>query len=328
MTPKCLAAACLLAVAAPSPPEAPSPPVSTWGRPAVIPYPASDPWSAPKAALGERLFSEALLSGDDTVSCATCHQADKGWADGRIRAMGVGHMEMTLRTPTVQDLAWGGRMGWDGKFRDLESVAFAPITSRVNMGSTEVGAIAAIAAAPGYREAFTEAFGSPDVDRGRIERALATYERGIVSPETPFDRWVAGDATAVTPAAERGFRLFDGKAGCSSCHSGWGFTDGSFQDIGSAVGDDVGRGRDVPSSTKLRYAFKVPGLRGVAGRAAYMHDGSVATLRDVIDLYDKGGIDRPSRAATIRPLGLTEVDKDDLVAFVRSLSPVPAIDRR
>jgi cytochrome c peroxidase len=134
---------------------------------------------------------------------------------------------------------------------------------------------------------------------------------------------VKGDATAISPAAKRGFDLFNGKAGCANCHSGASFTDGSFQDIGTANGNDIGRARLFPSSNKLHYAFKVPTLRDVARRAPYMHDGSVPTLEAVIDLYDNGGIDRPSRSELIHPLGLTPQEKTDLIAFLQTLTGAP-----
>ena len=137
-----------------------------------------------------------------------------------------------------------------------------------------------------------------------------------MSGDAPFDRWIKGDEHAIDNAAKRGFDLFNGKAHCAACHTGWAFSDSSFHDIGVARGDDIGRGRLFPTSEKLRYAFKTPTLRDVARRAPYMHDGSVATLSEVIDLYNKGGIDRPSRAEDIKPLGLTAQEKADLIAFL------------
>jgi len=145
-----------------------------------------------------------------------------------------------------------------------------------------------------------------------------------VSGEAPFDRWIKGDERAISVAAKRGFDLFNGKGHCAACHSGWSFSDSSFHDIGTARGDDIGRGRLFPTSVQLRYAFKTPTLRDVARRAPYMHDGSVATLADVIDLYDKGGIDRPSRAEEIRPLHLTAQEKGDLIAFLQTLTAAPS----
>ena len=134
---------------------------------------------------------------------------------------------------------------------------------------------------------------------------------------------MAGDDAAISSSAKRGFALFNGKAHCASCHSGWAFTDGSFHDIGTATGDDIGRGALFPTSVKLRYAFKTPTLRDVARRAPYMHDGSVPDLAGVIALYNKGGIDRPSRSELIRPLGLSEQDQLDLIAFLKTLTEKP-----
>ncbi len=171
-----------------------------------------------------------------------------------------------------------------------------------------------------YVRRFQAAFGSGQITQDRIEQALATYERSIVSSPAPFDSWVDGDAAAVSDAAKRGFALFDGKAGCSGCHSGWAFTNHSFQDIGSASGQDIGRGALFSSSVALRYAFKVPTLRDVALRAPFMHDGSIATLDAVVELYNRGGIDRPSRSPQIWPLGLNSAEKADLIAFLKTLT--------
>ena len=212
------------------------------------------------------------------------------------RAVGQGKVKLPLRSPTLLDIAWIPRLGWDGKFRDLESVAFGPITSNANMNLPEQALLERLSAAPVYVNAFTMAFGANSITRRNIELALATFERSIVSGRAPFDRWVEGDDAAISAAAKRGFDLFNGKAHCSACHSGFSFTDGSFHDIGTAKDTDVGRGRFFPNSVKLRYAFKTPTLRDVTSRAPYMHDGSIATLEEVIDLYDRGGIERPSRS--------------------------------
>ncbi len=241
---------------------------------------------------------------------------------------------MALRAPTLLGVASLARLGWDGKFPDLELVSFAAISGPANMNLPETEAIARLSAIPSYAQAFANAFGGDGtITRTRVEQALATYERTIAAGEAPFDRWIAGDEGAIAERAKRGFALFNGKAGCSGCHGGWAFTDGSFHDIGTAKGDDIGRGRLFPTSVKLRYAFKVPTLRDVARRAPYMHDGSVPTLEAVVALYDRGGIERPSRSALIHPLGLSEEEKADLVAFLRTLTsdprpvPVPALPR-
>jgi cytochrome c peroxidase len=292
-------------------------------RPESVPFPSDNPYSKAKADLGRILFFDPILSGSGTRSCASCHNPGLSWGDGLGRA--VGEKALALRSPTLLNVAWMPVLGWDGKFHDLEAVAFAPITGAANMNRKESDLIAALSAIVGYRRAFAEAFPDGAINRRNIELALATFERTIVSGVAPFDRWVDGIDDAIDESAKRGFAIFTGKAGCAECHSGWNFTDGSFYDIGTGQENDIGRGRLFPNSEKLRYAFKVPTLRDVERRAPYMHDGSEPTLEAVIDLYDRGGIDRPSRSELIKRLDLTEAEKADLVAFLRTLTgePVP-----
>ena len=302
-------------------------------RPAEIPFPNSNPYSNAKVALGRMLFFDPLLSRSENRSCATCHNPGLSWADGQPRAIGENQEILPLRSPTLLDVAWTPKLGWDGHFRDLESVAMGPITAPNNMNLTEQVLIERLTAIQGYVDVFQAAFGEGEITRGKIEMALATFERTIVSSETPFDRWIGGDETAIDEQSKRGFDLFNGKANCAACHSGWAFTDASFHDIGTARADDLGRGKLFPTSRTLRYAFKTPTLRDVARRAPYMHDGSVPTLDAAIDLYDRGGIERPSRAEEIHPLNLTKGEKADLIAFLRTLTgtpspvPVPALPR-
>ena len=292
-------------------------------RPTEIPFPKDNPFSDAKYRLGRTLFFDPVLSGSEVRSCATCHNPGLSWADGQPRAVGEKQQQLPLRTPTLLNIAWVPKLGWDGHFRDLENVAMGPITSATNMNLPEKTMVERLAAIPGYVDAFDAAFGEGDITVRKMEFALATFERTIVSKGAPFDRWLDGDQAAISEAAKRGFDLFNGKANCAACHSGWAFTDASFHDIGSARGDDIGRGRLFPNSVTLRYAFKTPTLRDVARRAPYMHDGAVPTLEAVIDLYNRGGIERPSRAEEIHPLGLTDNEKADLIAFLRTLNSAP-----
>ncbi|MGX5776100.1 cytochrome-c peroxidase [Methylorubrum zatmanii] len=291
-------------------------------RPDAIPFPEENPYQAAKAELGRALFFDPILSRDGERTCATCHIPGQSWTDANARAPRNDGGVMEFRTPTLLNAAWTeGTYGWDGKFRSLEVVARTPLTSPSNMNLTPEEMVRRVSADSAYVAAFEKAFpggGSP-VTQEHIEQALATFQRLIVSGQAPFDRWVEGDARAVDAAAKRGFDLFVGKAHCSACHSGWTFSDGSFHDIGVAQGNDIGRARFFPTSTALRYAFKTPTLRNVAGRAPYMHDGSRKTLDEVIDLYDRGGIDRPSRSRDIRPLALSAEEKADLIAFLKTL---------
>jgi cytochrome c peroxidase len=152
-----------------------------------------------------------------------------------------------------------------------------------------------------------------------VAKAIATFERTVVSGRAPFDQWVAGDEKAISEEAKRGFVTFNTKARCAECHGSWRFTDDSFHDIG-LPGDDIGRGKFLPDVVKMQHAFKTPGLREIARRAPYMHDGSIATLEAVVDHYDEGGVARPSRSDLMKPLQLSSQEKADLVAFMRTLT--------
>jgi cytochrome c peroxidase len=296
--------------------------------PTKIPYPKDNPYSEAKFELGRMLFFDPILSGSTNLSCASCHNPSLSWGDGQPRAVGLAHERLATRCPTLLSVAWVPKLGWSGQFPDLESVAITPITSPKMMNLPENLMIERLSAIPGYVAAFNNVFHEVQINRRQIEQSLATYERSILPTPAPFDRWIDGDRTAINRSAERGFELFNGKANCAACHSGWAFSDSSFDDIGSAQDDDIGRGKLFPHSITLRYAFKTPTLRDVARRGPYMHDGSVPTLAAVIDLYDRGGIDRPSRSAEIHPLGLTGVEKADLIAFLETLTgrpdPVPS----
>jgi cytochrome c peroxidase len=302
-------------------------------RPAEIPFPKSNPYSDAKAKLGKMLFFDPILSGSSVRSCATCHNPGLSWGDGRALALGEGQKSLGLRSPTLLNIAWVPKLGWDGHFRNLEAVAMGPITGATNMNLSETDMLARLKVIPGYVDAFHAAFGEGGITRKKIEFALATYERTIVSPEAPFDRWIAGDEKAISDAAKRGFDLFNGKANCAACHSGWAFTDSSFHDIGTAAKDELGRGKLFPTSVKLQHAFKTPTLRDVARRGPYMHDGSLDSLEAVVDLYNRGGIDRPSRSEDIHPLNLTKDEKADLIAFLHTLNsvaqpyPLPVLPR-
>lgn len=289
--------------------------------PTEIPFPAGNAYTAAKADLGRRLFFDPILSGDRTRACSTCHLPNLAWGDGRARAATRQEGDMDLRTPTLINIAWqDGSLGWDGKFRTLESVAAMPIIAPGNMNLPMAEALTRLSASPDYVAAFKAAFADPTITRERLEAALATFERLIVTEPTPFDQWIAGREDAIGESAKRGFDLFNGRAGCANCHSGWSFTDNSFHDIGVASGADIGRGRLKPTSTALRYAFKTPTLRQIGQRGPYMHNGSVPDLEAVIALYDRGGIERPSRSRLIKPLHLTAAERADLLAFLATLS--------
>jgi cytochrome c peroxidase len=299
-------------------------------RPARIPFPSDNGWSEARETLGRTLYFDPRLSQSATVSCATCHNPALSWGDGLPRAVGHAMKTLRRRSPTVLNLAWGELFFWDGRAESLEEQALGPITSPDEMNLTGDELLARLRAVGEYRSLFEAAYPDEGITLGTVAKALATFERTLVSAEAPFDRWVKGDETAVSEAAKRGFRLFETKARCASCHSGWRFTDESFHDIG-LPGDDVGRAAVLPGIDVMRHAFKTPTLRNVARRAPYMHDGSEKDLEAVVDLYVRGGREkRPSLSDQIEPLDLGKAERRDLIEFLHSLTsedPIPASPR-
>ena len=295
-------------------------------RPEDVPFPAEDKYTDAKASLGRMLFFDPILSGDGARSCSSCHNPALSWGDGLARSIGAGEIPMPTRAPTLIDVAWipVARLGRalsrprERRLRGPDHVPHHHEPHREGSRrrrSTPIPAIAMPSPRP-FPKAASRARPSAE--------ALATFERGIVAEEAPFDRWIGGDTQAISDEAKHGFDLFNGKAGCAQCHAGWNFTDGAFYDIGTGKGEDIGRGHLFANSTKLHYAFKVPTLRDVARRAPFMHDGSEATLADVIELYNRGGIDRPSRSELIKPLKLSADEKAALIAFLDTLTGAPA----
>jgi cytochrome c peroxidase len=288
-------------------------------RPASIPFPKENPYTPLKMALGKKLYFDTRLSVSSAQSCASCHSPALGWADGLPVGVGHGMAQLGRHSPTIINAAWGAIFMWDGRLADLEEQALGPITSpgEMNMPIEQlVGRLESIAE---YKPLFVAAFPGEKMGPSTLAKAIATYERTVVSERAPFDDWIDGNEKAISEEAKRGFAIFNAKAQCSSCHEGWNFTNDGFQDIG-LPSDDIGRGKLMPGVLKMQHAFKTPGLREISRRSPYMHDGSVATLEQVVEHYDKGGVDRPSRSDLMKPLGLTSQEKSDLVAFLKTLT--------
>ena len=298
--------------------------LTKYRRPTAIPHPDDNAFTKEKEVLGRTLFFDPRLSGSNFISCATCHNPAFSWGDGNPRAIGDGMKTLGRRTPTILNLAWVDRLFWDGRAGSLEEQATGPIEAAGEMNMPLEGLLTKLQGINEYQPLFERAFPGQGITKQTVAKAIATYERTIVSGQAPFDRWVAGDEKAVSAAAKRGFVLFNTKANCSTCHAGWSFTDGSFHDIG-VKGEDVGRGAHLKRLPKMQFAFKTPTLRNVDRRAPYMHDGSEATLETTIDFYDRGGdVRRPSLSTEMRPLGLTAGEKSDLLAFLRTLTSADA----
>jgi len=331
-----------------------------------LPVPADNPQTPDKVALGEKLFNDKRFSSTGTVSCATCHDPNKGFGDALKTSKGIRDLTGTRNAPTVINAAYFARQFWDGRSPDLEDQSQHPFVNPVEMGLKDHDPIISIVTSnQDYVQAFIKAFGisAEQITMEHVKKAIAAFERTIVGGNSPFDRyWYGGEKTAMTPAAIRGFDVFLNKGRCVSCHAieqGYAlFTDNRFHNIGVGVNRiqaDIpklapeflkakARGIDVdkrvlsdPRSSELgRFAitdsmddigsFKTSTLRNIALTAPYMHDGSLATLQEVVDHYNNGGITRPTDPVNdflsggIRPLDLTEGEKADLVAFLEALT--------
>lgn len=296
---------------------------SIFARPNLPPPSTLDYMATARIALGRTLFEDARLSGPGTRACASCHRQELGFTDGLIRPVGLNGELLKRNTPHLWNLAFASRFDWDGRAGSLEEQALRPLLSRAEMAA-DVDAVARrFASDADMRARFVAAFPGPDpITSETIRAALAAYVRTLVSPPTRFDRWVEGDDVALTAEELAGLRIFVGKGGCVACHGGWRFTDDDFHDIGlpvAAANADLGRGA-LPGGRAGVPHFKTPGLRDVARTAPYMHDGSLATLQDVIGHYAGGIIARPSLATNlVRDLELTDEERAHLIAFLRTL---------
>ena len=276
--------------------------------------------------LGRDLFFDARISASGKTACASCHFPELGYVVTDAHPRNNSGKPTSRKSQPLIGLGYAGSapVGWDGRSPTLEAQAKASIaTGSMSMRETDTPVKVEtieerVRSAPGYAARFNTALPGRPIDVDAIALAVAAFERELEPGAAPFDRWIAGDETAIAESAKRGFVLFTGKAGCALCHSGWRFTDDQFHDIGTTT-TDQGRGREIKDAA-LNFAFKTPTLRSVALRAPYMHNASIATLADVVRHYEKGGIDRPSRSPMLLPIQLTERERVDLVAFMATLT--------
>ena len=290
-----------------------------------------------RVRLGRWLFYDTRLSSDRTISCASCHRPEYAFSDRSPVSTGVRGQKGKRKAPSIINLAVTPRMMdqtesevtthlfWDGRAASLEAQVSGPIENAVEMGSSHAEMVASLTRVQGYRPYFREAFGTERITAERISAAIADYERTRVSGNSPYDRWRYGhQQDAVSPQAKLGFELFDDKARCGQCHTGSNFTDNRFWNLG--IGWDPERaqfedeGRFLATGDARDHgAFKTPGLREVSLHPPYMHDGSLPTLRDVVEFYNRGGAPNPYHTRRLVPLGLTSGEIDAIVSFLRTL---------
>ena len=296
---------------------------SDYQRPEAIPAPASNPLTVEKTTLGKNLFFDSRLSREKGMSCATCHSPDHRWSDGRVVPLGSEELEQPRRTPTVMNSAWLNALMWDGRANSLEAQAVLPITTPHEMNYNMNELVQRLGEIKGYQPLFESAYGDAEITTQRIAMALATFQRTLVSNPSSFDRWVAGDEQAISTSAQRGFEVFNGKAQCAACHKSWRFTDDSFHDIG-LDSPDLGRGKVIPVEvTIMQHAFKTPTLRDLPENGPFMHDGSMSSLEEVVKHYEEGGIQRASLSKEMKPFELSEQERADLIAFLKTLDGGP-----
>jgi cytochrome c peroxidase len=283
-----------------------------------VPVPADNPLTPEKVELGKQLYFDTRLSCDNTVSCASCHDPKKGWSNGTPFATGVRSQVGGRSAPTIINAAYSELQFWDGRAHLLEGQALGPIQNPIEMDHKLDECVSKLNKIPGYRQQFQKIFGT-DVTPENIAKAIASFERTVLSGNAPFDKLKAGDKNALSATAQRGMKVFFNKGHCSACHTGPNFTDESFHNIGvgmKAGKPDLGR-HEVTKVTGDKGAFKTPTLREVARHAPYMHDGSIKTLEEVIEHYDKGGTANPQLDEEIFALKLTSDEKADLITFLK-----------
>ncbi|MYC67821.1 MAG: hypothetical protein F4X12_15960 [Acidobacteriia bacterium] len=275
------------------------------------PFPADNPPTEAKIRLGEELFFDPILSGGNRRSCGTCHKRELHFMDGLSRAWGLDESELPRKTPGLLNVGWQRSIFFDGRVKTLEEQVSKPLENHREMHLDPAEAVERIRRDPFYVRSFAQAFPGEKITFDLVAKAVASFERTLVSYDSDLDRYLLGDEAALSASAKRGMGLFTGKAQCIRCHNGPLLSDHDFHYTGVAERD----GHDE-AGTK----YKTQSLRDALHRYSYMHNGRMMNIRQVIEHYDRGGSAPESMRPEIRPLGLSEVEKDDLVAFLSALN--------
>lgn len=305
--------------------EAGHPSLQNWLLPEMPPFPADNFPNLERVELGKKLFFDPRLSGDSTISCASCHNPMLGWSDGLKTAKGFGGGILKRATPTIINTAYNPLQMWDGSKKTLEEQAIGPMENVAEMNSNTSEIIAYLSSNSVYSHLFKKAYPEENIDVDTIAKALASYQRTIVSRNSRFDAWIKGNKGALTKQEIDGFKIFvdSEKGNCEVCHSAPNFTDNGFHNLGLAqfAEEDADVGRHALRPLKLmKGAFKTPTLRHASLTAPYFHDGSAANLQEVIDHYVEGGVVKTNLSPNMKALKLTKREKDALIAFIQSLT--------
>jgi cytochrome c peroxidase len=302
--------------------------MSKWLRPAEVPQPSNNKLTPERIELGRLLYFDTRLSKNNKISCATCHSPSRGWTDAIPTAKAVGFEGRVgpRNSPVILNSAYQKRQFWDGRVRSLEQQALGPIETDVEMNMPLNELVPKLQKIQGYRVLFAKAYPKEGITKDTIAKALASFERTVVSTQSPFDRYAKGDENAISQEAKEGFVLFKGKAHCADCHDGFNFSDGSFQNIGLHDGELHGKelGRyNVKHRAAWYGVFKTPTLRDVTKSYPYFHDGSVKTLKEATVICSQGGryehnVRNKSDVMIDRHLSEKEIDK--IVTFMKTLT--------
>jgi cytochrome c peroxidase len=305
--------------------EAGHPSLLKWQLPATPSYAPDNAPTPERIALGKMLFFDPRLSGDGHMSCATCHNPLLGWADGLPTGIGLKGVVLNRASPTVFNVAYNSILMWDGRSKTMEDQVMRPMDATNEMNVDRHNLLEWLNGHAGYRALFQQAYPGRPIDAEILSMAITSFERTVISNHSPFDRWVAGEKSAMSHDQIKGFALFidPGKGNCANCHSGPNFTDNGFHNLGLAsfgkANPDLGRYALRPVAA-ARGAFKTPTVREAANTAPYFHDGSARTLEAVVEFYARGGVVRTNQSVDIKELVLDKAEKAQIVSFIRALS--------
>ena len=285
--------------------------------------PADNPTTREKVKLGRKLFFDPILSADGTVSCASCHQPEHGFASPEPMAIGLGGEKTKRNAPSLINRAYGQHFFWDGRSASLEQQAMGPLSNPSELGGDLKKVLKALINDSDYPAMFEKAFGAESVTIENVTRAIAAFERTLVRGNSGVDQFRAAKYEALSREARQGMWIFESRGGCWKCHSGPNFTDEDFHNTGVSFGTanrDTGRAQFTGKDAD-RFQFKTPSLRDVERTAPYMHDGSMKTLREVVEFYSQGGAPKDGLLdQKMQPLNLTEEEIGFLVAFLEALN--------